>query len=190
MLRRARLARARVETRDPGDIVVPGSSIYRLIALEEIWVSAWVDETAMAALAPNQTALVVLRSEPDQPYPGHVVRLGRETDPETREFIVDVAIKTLPEQWAIGQRAEVFIETDRLDHVLMMPLSFVAVVDGQRGVFVHRDGRAVWTQCEFGTRGREMIEIRGGADPGDVLVRQTEPSPRVELSDGRRIVIE
>ncbi|MBT8206647.1 MAG: HlyD family efflux transporter periplasmic adaptor subunit, partial [Acidimicrobiia bacterium] len=82
--------------RDPGDIVVPGSSIYRLIALEEIWVSAWVDETAMASLAPDQPARVVLRSEPDHPYPGHVVRLGRETDPETREFIVDVAIERLP----------------------------------------------------------------------------------------------
>lgn len=176
--------------RDPGDIVVPGSSIYRLIAMEEIWVSAWVDETAMAALAPKQAARVVLRSQPDHPYPGHIVRLGRETDPETREFIVDVALEQLPEQWALGQRAEAFIETDRLDGVLMMPLTFEAVQEGHRGVFVHRDGRSVWTRCEFGTRGREMIEVRAGLDPGDVLVRLDNPSPRVQLSDGRRIVIE
>ncbi|NNF43691.1 MAG: efflux RND transporter periplasmic adaptor subunit [Phycisphaerales bacterium] len=176
--------------RDPGDIVVPGSSIYRLIALEEIWVSAWVDETAMASLAPDQPTRVVLRSEPDHPYPGHVVRLGRETDPETREFIVDVAIERLPKQWAIGQRAEAFIETDRLEDVLTMPLTFVAVMEGQRGVFVHRNGRAVWTRCEFGTRGREMIEVRDGLNPGDVLVRLADPAPRVQLSDGRRIVLE
>ncbi len=176
--------------RDPGDIVVPGSSIYRLIALEEIWVSAWVDETAMAALAPDQPARVVVRSEPDHPYPGHVVRLGRETDPETREFIVDVAIERLPKQWAIGQRAEVYIETDRIEDVLMVPLTFVAVVEGQRGALVHRDGRAVWTPCEFGMRGRETIELREGIDAGDVLVRLADPAPRVELSDGRRIRIE
>ncbi|MBT8206984.1 MAG: efflux RND transporter periplasmic adaptor subunit, partial [Acidimicrobiia bacterium] len=133
---------------------------------------------------------VVLRSEPDHPYPGHVVRLGRETDPETREFIVDVAIERLPKQWAIGQRAEAFIETDRLEDVLTMPLTFVAVMEGQRGVFVHRNGRAVWTRCEFGTRGREMIEVRDGLNPGDVLVRLADPAPRVQLSDGRRIVLE
>ncbi|MBT8208115.1 MAG: efflux RND transporter periplasmic adaptor subunit [Acidimicrobiia bacterium] len=176
--------------RDPGDIVVPGSSIYLVIAMDEIWVSAWVDETAMAALGPNQPTRVVLRSEPDQPYPGHVVRLGRETDPETREFIVDVAIERLPEQWAIGQRAEAFIETERLEQVLIAPLTFVSVVDGERGVFIHRDGRAAWTQCKFGTRGREMIEIREGIEPGAVLVRLADPQPRVELSDGRRIVVE
>ncbi|MCA9296161.1 MAG: efflux RND transporter periplasmic adaptor subunit [Phycisphaerales bacterium] len=176
--------------RDPGDIVVPGSSIYHVIALEEIWVSAWVDETAMAALAPDQPARVVLRSEPDHPYPGHVVRLGRETDRETREFIVDVAIERLPKQWAIGQRAEVYIETARIEDVLIMPLTFVAVVEGQRGVLLHHDGRAVWTPCDFGTRGREMIEVREGIDSGDVLVRLADPAPRVELSDGRRIRIE
>lgn len=176
--------------RDPGDIVVPGSSIYIIIAVDEIWVSAWVDETAMAVLAAGQPARVVLRSEPEHPYPGYVVRLGRETDPETREFIVDVAIERLPEQWAIGQRAEAFIETERLEHVLVAPLTFVTVVEGERGVFVHRNGRAVWTRCEFGTRGRDMIEIREGIEPGDVLIRLADPQPRAELNDGRRIVLE
>jgi len=32
-------------------VVVPGSSILQLISTNEIWVSAWVDETAMAGLA-------------------------------------------------------------------------------------------------------------------------------------------
>jgi len=176
--------------RDPGDIVVPGSATYQLIALDEIWVSAWVDETAVAALAPDQPARVVLRSEPDRPHPGHVVRLGRETDRETREFIVDVAIERLPERWAIGQRAEAFIETQRLEDVLIVPLTFVSVVEGKRGVFVDRNGRAVWTRCEFGARGRELIEVRDGVEPGEILVRLTNPKARVRLSDGQRIVIE
>ncbi|MGZ8908034.1 MAG: efflux RND transporter periplasmic adaptor subunit [Methylobacter sp.] len=34
--------------RDPGAIVVPGSSIFELISTNEIWISAWMDETAMA----------------------------------------------------------------------------------------------------------------------------------------------
>ncbi|MDY7108239.1 MAG: efflux RND transporter periplasmic adaptor subunit [Planctomycetota bacterium] len=175
--------------RDPGDIVVPGSSIFQVVVEDQIWVSAWVDETAMAALAPDQPARVILRSEPDHPYPGHVVRLGRETDPETREFIVDVAIEHLPRQWAIGQRAEAFIETQRFEGVLIVPLTFVSVVEGERGVFVNRGGRAEWTRCEFGAQGREMIEVRGGIQPGDTVVRLADPNARMQLSDGRRIVV-
>jgi hypothetical protein len=64
----------------------------------------------MARLEPGQPARVIFRSEPDRSYPGRVVRLGRETDRETREFVVDVQPEVLPKNWAIGQRAEVYIE--------------------------------------------------------------------------------
>ncbi|MCX6884817.1 MAG: efflux RND transporter periplasmic adaptor subunit, partial [Verrucomicrobia bacterium] len=40
--------------RDPGGVVVPGSSILQMISTNEIWVSAWVDETSAAGLLPGQ----------------------------------------------------------------------------------------------------------------------------------------
>jgi HlyD family secretion protein len=175
--------------RDPGDIVVPGSAIYNLISLDEIWVSAWVDETAMASLAAGQPARVILRSEPDHPYRGHVVRLGRETDPETREFIVDVAIEQLPEQWAIGQRSEVYIETERLEQTVVVELTYIAVVKNERGVFVENNGRAVWTPCTFGARGRETIQVLEGLEPGQTVIRLANPAARVQLTDGKRIAL-
>ena len=49
--------------RDPGGVVVPGASVLQLVATNEIWVSAWVDETAMVGLKPGQPAGVVFRSE-------------------------------------------------------------------------------------------------------------------------------
>lgn len=97
--------------RDPGDLLVPGAALMELISLNELWVSAWVDETEMPRLAPGQTASVVFRSEPGKSYPGIVARLGREADRETREFLVDVRVEQLPANWAVGQRAEVFIQT-------------------------------------------------------------------------------
>lgn len=82
--------------RDPGGIVVPGASILQLVATNEIWVSAWVDETAMAGLKTGQPARVAFRSEPAKSYAGKVARLGREADREMREFVVDVRVKELP----------------------------------------------------------------------------------------------
>jgi len=100
--------------RDPGDLLVPGAALMELISLDELWVSAWVDETEMPRLAPGQTASVVFRSEPGKSYPGIVARLGREADRETREFLVDVRVEQLPANWAVGQRAEVWIQTESL----------------------------------------------------------------------------
>ncbi len=176
--------------RDPGDIVVPGSSIYQLVALDEIWVSAWVDETAMAGLSPDQSARVLLRSQPGEPFVGHVVRLGRETDSETREFLVDVAIEELPVQWAIGQRADVYIETKRLEDALVVPAIYIAVVDGVRGVYRQEGNRAAWTVCTFGEQGRESIEIKSGVEAGAVLVRVADPGEGSKLKDQKKVVIQ
>ena len=93
--------------RDAGDVVVPGSSVLQIIATNDLWISAWMDESAMPRLTNGQKARVVFRSEPARSFPGEVARLGRQMDRETREFIVEVSVKVLPANWAVGQRAEV-----------------------------------------------------------------------------------
>ncbi|OJV22490.1 MAG: efflux transporter periplasmic adaptor subunit, partial [Verrucomicrobia bacterium 61-8] len=123
--------------RDAGDVLVPGASLMQMISLDELWVSAWVDETAMPSLAPDQPARIVYRSEPGRSYPGKVSRLGREMDRETREFLVDVRAAELPMNWTVGQRAEVFIETARQADALLLPPAYLGWKAGRAGVFVN-----------------------------------------------------
>jgi len=96
--------------REPGEMLLPGGALMEIISLKELWISAWVDESFMAKVAPGQKARVVFRSEPGRDYPGEVSRLGRESDRETREFLVNVRVTELPKNWAIGQRAEVYLQ--------------------------------------------------------------------------------
>jgi RND family efflux transporter MFP subunit len=156
--------------RDPGDIVVPGSPALTLVSLDEIWVSAWVDETEMARLRVGQPARVVFRSEPQRSYQGRVARLGREADRETREFVVDVRVLTLPENWAVGQRAEVYVETDRKTVIPVLPTDYVVWRDAQAGVFVKVEERAEWRPVTLGLQARETAEVVEGLQPGDVVL--------------------
>lgn len=175
--------------RDPGGVVVPGSSILQLIATNEIWISAWVDETASAALQYGQPARVVFRSEPNRTYPGQVARLGREADRETREFLVDVRLKELPERWTIGQRAEVYIETNRKAEVLAVPQTFVQLREGKPGVFVNESGKARWREVVPGLRSRETVEVAQGLNVGEQVLRPAQPK-QAQLVDGRRIAVQ
>ncbi|HNU99071.1 MAG: efflux RND transporter periplasmic adaptor subunit [Verrucomicrobia bacterium] len=171
--------------RDPGGVIVPGGSLMQVISTNEIWVSAWVDETAMAGLAPGQPARVVFRSEPARSYPGEVARLGLEADRETREFVVDVRVNRLPQVWAVGQRAEVFIETGRKSGVLTVPPQFVQWRNNRPGVFVNERDVAVWRDVTTGLRGQADIEIAQGLSEGEQVV-----APRdfqTQLRPGQRI---
>ena len=172
--------------RDPGEMLVPGASLMQMISLDELWVSAWVDETAMPAIVVDQAARIIFRSEPGHGYPGKVSRLGRETDRETREFLVDVHAAELPKNWTIGQRAEVFIETGRHADAVVLPSAFVVWKDGHAGVMVNAGGKARWREITPGLRGKDHLAVIKGLNAGEQVVRPPD-SQKTPLAEGQRI---
>ncbi|MEW6267223.1 MAG: efflux RND transporter periplasmic adaptor subunit [Thermodesulfobacteriota bacterium] len=172
--------------RDPGDVVAPGSSIFLLIAPDELWVRAWVDETEMSKVGIGQPARVVFRSETDKTYEGRVARLGREADRETRQFIVEVKIKSLPLNWSIGQRADVFIQTAHKKNATIMPSTLLLRDREHLGVLMADQGRAVWRSVKIGLQGREKIEILEGLTEGDMVLADQNPK---NISVGRKIKV-
>ncbi len=172
--------------RDAGDVVTAGSSVLQLVSLNEMWITAWVDETELARLAEGQPARAVFRSEPSVGHTGVVARVGREADRETREIVVDVRVETLPKNWAVGQRAEVYIQVDRKQDVTVLPAGLVLVRDGKTGVIVDDGGKARWREIGVGLRGRESVEVTSGLSPGEVVVSPAAGASS-PLRDGRRI---
>ncbi len=172
--------------RDPGAIAVPGTSVLSMVSTDELWVAAWVDETAMASLAEGQPARVIFRSESATEYAGRVARLGRQADRETREFVVEVRVLDLPKNWAVGQRAEVYIQIDTRPDAVLVPQEFLLKQDGIAGVYVHRDGRATWQPIDIGLVARESVEAVHGLQSGDELVVPSGPG-QVTL-DSRRVI--
>jgi HlyD family secretion protein len=170
--------------RDVGDIVVPGATIFRLVSTREMWVSAWIDETSMAGLKLGQKARVIFRSETKQAFNGKVVRIGREVDRETREFKVDVGLESLPQNWAVGQRAEVYIETARKNDVINIPLQALVWRKTTPGVYLANEGRAHWREVSLGSRGIDRVEILKGLSLNDSII--TGPDP-YQLTDGLRV---
>jgi HlyD family secretion protein len=173
--------------RDPGDIAVPGSAILSLISTKEIWVSAWVDETEMSHVAAGQPVRVVFRSEPEHPYRGEVARLGRQADRETREFTVDIRVLELPKNWAVGQRAEVFIQTAHKTEATVLPTQNIFWRNGKPGVFVRQGQYAAWRDITLGIKGREVVEVAAGLKPGDSVVLPVDG--KNSTIEGRRISV-
>ena len=171
--------------RDPGDIAVPGSAVLTLISTKELWITAWVDETEMSRVAVGQPARVVFRSEPDRAYRGEVTRLGRQADRETREFSVDVRVLELPKNWAVGQRAEVYVQTDRKTGATVLPAHCVLWRHEKPGVFVRAGQYAAWRALTLGLRSRESVEVLTGLEPGEWVVIPADA--KGAALEGRRI---
>jgi HlyD family secretion protein len=172
--------------REVGDIVVPGTAILDVVSLKEMWVSAWVDESASDALAAGQVARIVFRSEPKKSYSGEIARLARQTDRETREFLVDVRVKGLPGNWSMGQRAEVYIQTGSKVDVPSIPQRLLHWREGKPGVWVDDGGTARYQEVVLGIRGRETVEIVSGLTIGQAVITAAD-GDNSKLTEGRAI---
>lgn len=170
--------------REVGDIVVPGTNILTLISMDSLWISAWVDETEIAKLRIEQPSRIVFRSEPERSFLGKVVRIGREADRETREVIVDVELLERPEYWAIGQRAEVYIENGRSEDALTVPLKFCELEGNKATIFIEQSGVAKVQTVDVTLRARDQITVSNGVNEGDVLLRLPDGA---KLRDGQKV---
>jgi len=169
--------------RETGDVVVPGSMVLEMISLDELWISAWVDETLLNQLEVGQASKIVFRSDPKIELPGKVVRIAPQADRETREVLVDVGIDRMPDIWAVGQRAEVYVETARKENVSVVPQRVVVWLQQQSGVFVIDNGRAYWRKIALGIQGKDKVEVTEGLQPGQVVLIPSSKLPR----DGRAV---
>lgn len=172
--------------REVGDIVVPGTAIMDVVCLKEMWVSAWVDESASGALAVGQPVRIIFRSEPEKSYSGEIVRLAKQTDRETREFLVDTRVKELPKNWSVGQRAEVYIQTGAKTDTTSIPQRLVLWHDGKPGVFVDDGGKARYQDVGLGLKGREAVEVVRGLKIGQTVITAAD-GDNSKLTDGRAI---
>lgn len=163
-------------TRHVGEVLTPGSELLHLVDPESLVLTVRLDESAISAVLPGQAARITF-ARAEEPISGHVLRLGREVDAETREFEIDIALDAIPANWALGQRAMARILVERRGPVLTVPSSFLVWRDGHPGVWVATRARARWREVTLGQAGMERVEIRRGLDAGQEILKPGDLYP-------------
>lgn len=167
--------------RDPGDVVTVGATVLRVVAMDRLWVRAWVDETTLGQLTDGDPVEVTL---PGRTVTGRLDRIGREADRQTHELLVEVALDHVPERVALGQRADVWIEIARKADVVRIPISFLRQASGAPFCYVGRGGKIARVAVTVGVFGKDDVEIVAGLTAGDVVLDAVKPGARLPV--GRR----
>ncbi|MDQ0510723.1 efflux RND transporter periplasmic adaptor subunit [Ancylobacter amanitiformis] len=163
-------------TRHVGEVLAPGSELLHLVDPESLVLTARLDESAISAVRPGQAAEITF-TRAEETIRGHILRLGREVDRETREFEIDIALDTIPANWALGQRAMARIIIERRGPLLTVPTSYLVWRDGRPGVWIAARGRARWREVTLGEAGARRVEIRRGLDAGQEILKPGDLYP-------------
>jgi HlyD family secretion protein len=175
---------------EPGSTVTPGMPILKLADPSTAWTTVHLDERDTGAVAVGDRAEIVLRSRPNQPIPGRVSRIRRESDRATEQLAVDVAFEVLPARLTFGEQVEAVIYPVGVRAATVMPLAgLVRTADGPAAVAV-TNGRLALRRVRAGLVDPDgWVQIREGLAVGDHVVlspgRLADPS-----NDGRRVRVE
>jgi HlyD family secretion protein len=156
-----------VRKAEVGTTIAPGTPIFQMVDLDQVWVAAWIDQTQVTQLREGQLARITLRS--GRIFQGQVVRINKEGDTVTRELEVDVKFEKLPEPLVIGEEAEVDIDTG-LQSGPAVPLSAILESNGSKGVFVVSNDVVNFRPVSLGLQDGQRTAVLNGLKEGELVV--------------------
>ena len=152
-----------------GASVEPGMRLYRIAALDKVWVEADVYEADLASVRVGQAALVALDYMPGQTYEGRVGYVYPIIDPKTRTGRVRVVLANKDLELRPGMYANVTLSKE-LGGRVQVPASSIVYTGPRRIVFVDLgDGRFKPREVKVGALADGMYEVLSGLEVGNVV---------------------
>lgn len=154
-----------VTTRDAesGTTVVAGQPVIRLIDPQSLWVKLRLDQGRSAGLQAGLDAHIVVRSQAQNSFKGHVVRVELLSDSVTEERVALVSFAQLPKDVSVGEVAEVTLALAPVENALLIPNASIQRQGGNMGVWRLINGKPVFTKVRVGASSLDgdMVVLEG-----------------------------
>lgn len=169
----------------PGALVGPESA-GPLLLLEQntrLRLAVSVPEADVAGVARGVNASFTVPAHPGQKFHGVVARIPHSLDPKTRTMPVELDVDNARGLLAPGMYAEVEWATRRPRPSLLVPPTSIVTTTERTFVIRLREGKAEWVTVSRGAPAGELVEVFGGLEPGDTIVRRASD----EIREGTRL---
>lgn len=157
----------------PGDQITPGTVGFRIDDLSHLLVDVQVSEVDINSVKTGQLAVVTFDAVVGTNYHGKVTQVARAGDivQGTVNFTVTVELTDADKNIKPGMTAAVIITVNELKDVLLVPNRAVRVMDGQRVVYVIRNGQTQEIPITLGASSDTVSEVLAGdLKAGDVVI--------------------
>ncbi len=172
-----------------GDVVSPGTELFRIIDPSSMKLQASVPSEALADIRIGLAVQFRVRGY-DQAFEGRIERISPTADPVTRQVSIFVTIPNKSGRLVSGLFAEGRV-TRAAREGLIVPVSAVNFNANPPWVMRIKDGKAEKLTVKIGLRDEqtERVEILGGLQDGDQLLvgaaQGMTPGTPVRVKDGQ-----
>ena len=157
----------------PGDQVGEGDQAFRLDDLSRLLVDASVSEIDISNLKVGQAAILTFDAIPGQEYSGKIVEVPQvgEVIQDVANFNIVIEISNPDENIRPEMTASAKVVIEMLEDALLVPNSALRLRDGERVVYLLRDGNILPAALTLGSRSSTYSEVvSGDLDEGDQIL--------------------
>jgi membrane fusion protein, copper/silver efflux system len=153
-----------------GAAVDAGARLFRIAALDDVWVEAELFEGDLPLVKPGQAATITLSYLPGRTFTGKVAFVYPYLDPQTRTGRVRITLPNKDLALKPDMYANVALDSD-LGQRLQIPISAVVYTGRRRIVFVDLgDGKLQPVEVQLGARSDDLVEVVSGLSAGQKIV--------------------
>lgn len=156
-----------------GDQVTTGSAGFRIDDLSSLLVDVQVSEVDINSVFVGQPAILLFDAILGREYHGEVIRVGQagETVQGVVSFTVTIELTDADELVKPGMTAAVNIVVEEVKDVILIPNRAVRLVDGNRVVYVLKDGLPVQVRIRLGASSdTASVLVDGDINEGDLII--------------------
>jgi len=156
-----------------GETVPVGALIASVVAMDSLYIEAFIDEADAAKITIGQQVNVTMDAYPEKGMKGEVymlspVVLGNKQEARTFEArvrLLDKSIKTKP-----GMSADVEVIVSKKEHALIIPSQAIIEKTDSKYVYVGSKNRAALRKIKTGQFNWSYTEVTEGLQEGDMVI--------------------
>jgi cobalt-zinc-cadmium efflux system membrane fusion protein len=168
-----------------GEAVEPGRLLYRVVNLDSLWATAGVYEKDLANVRMGQRIEISTPAYPGRTFRAQVISIDPAVDPDTRTVGVRALLANPGGLLKPGMFATLRLITAKgIAPVPVVPRSAVLDIDGQKLVYVQNGDAFEPVAVQLGQASGELVEVKDGLYPGDLVVVQRAFQLRAQALKG------
>ena len=156
-----------------GDHAASGALAFRVDDLSHLLVDVEVSEIDINSVQAGQRVLLALDAIPSRTYHGRVEQVAQAGDTSSGAVVFTVTVRMTDADGAVkpGMTSAVNIIVNQVEGQLLVPNRAVRLVDGERVVYVLKEGRPQLVKISLGASSDTMSVIADGElQEGDLII--------------------
>jgi len=153
-----------------GQYVRANTPLFTLVKTDPVRLRLDVPERFAPWIKVGQIAEVHVEAFDDRKFVGKVWRISPMVEQAKRTFVVEALVENPKNELKPGSYARASLPTDKIEHILTVPVKAVTYIFGANKTYVVRNGNTIESkEVKLGDRFEDQVEILEGLTEGDIV---------------------